>query len=135
MPITPEEVVFGIDATHLKTKTFAETKGYLAPPRVGTIDSSATPTPDAALHDLFTVTGLAVNAVFAVPTGTPVEGQPLIIRIKDAGAAKTLGWNAIYRAVGLTLPSITVIGKTTYLGMIYNAVDSKWDVLSVIQEA
>lgn len=104
-------------------------------PRVTTIASSATPTPDGNASDLFTVTALAAGAVFAAPTGTPVNGQALIIRIKDNGTARTLGWNAIYRAVGITLPTTTVLGKTLYLGMIYNSADAKWDVIGLSQEA
>jgi hypothetical protein len=51
--------------------------------RVNTIVSSATPTPAGDTTDEFTVTALAVNATFAAPTGTPTEGQVLLIRIKD----------------------------------------------------
>ncbi len=103
--------------------------------RVGTTASSATPTPNADTDDEFTVTALAVGATFGAPSGTPTSGQPLIIRIKDNGSAQTLAWNAIYRAIGVTLPTTTVISKTLYLGMIYNSADSKWDVLGVNQEA
>jgi hypothetical protein len=99
--------------------------------REGTIASSATPTPSADTDDIFTVTALAINATFAAPTGTPTNGQPLLIRIKDAGTAKTLSWNAIYRAIGLTLPTTTVISKTIYLLAIYNSADSKWDCVDI----
>jgi hypothetical protein len=104
-------------------------------PRVGTTASSATPTPDADAHDIYTVTALAAGATFAAPSGTPVNGQSLIIRIKDNGGAQTLAFNAIYRAVGATLPTTTTVSKTMYLGMIFNSADTKWDVLSVIEEA
>lgn len=104
-------------------------------PRADDIASSATPTPDADAQDVFIITALAVNAVIAAPTGTPVEGQALMIRIKDNGTGRTLGFNAIYRAIGVTLPTTTVATKTLYLGMIYNAVAAKWDVLGVAQEA
>jgi hypothetical protein len=104
-------------------------------PRVGTTASSATPTPDADAHDIYTVTALAEAAAFAAPSGTPTNGQVLIIRIKDNGTARALSFNAIYRAIGATLPTTTVISKTMYLGMIYNSADTKWDVLSVIEEA
>ena len=103
--------------------------------RVGTTASSATPTPDADAHDEYTVTAQAAAAAFAAPSGTPTEGQSLIIRIKDNGTARALTWNSIYRAVGVILPSTTVVSKTLYLGMIYNNTDSKWDVLGVSQEA
>jgi hypothetical protein len=104
-------------------------------PRVTSVTSSATPGPSADSDDQYQLTALAVNAVFAAPTGTPTDGQPLIIRIKDAGTARTLTWNAIYRAIGVTLPSQTVVSKTMYVGMRYNAADTKWDTLAVSVEA
>jgi len=104
-------------------------------PRIGTTASSATPTPDADANDQYNVTALAAGAVFAAPTGTPTDGQNLSIRIKDNGTARSLGWNAIYRAIGVTLPTTTVISKTLYIGMKYNSADTKWDVLAVGQEA
>jgi len=103
--------------------------------RVGTVASSATPTPVGDSNDMFTVTALAANATFAVPSGTPTDGQKLMIRIKDNGTARTLAWNAIYRAIGVTLPTTTVISKTLYVGCVYNSADSNWDVLAVGQQA
>lgn len=104
-------------------------------PRTSTTASSATPTPNADTDDIYTVTALAAGATFGAPTGTPVNGQRLVIRIKDNGTARTLAWNAAYRAIGLTLPITTVISKTLYLGFLYNSSDSKWDCLSTAQEA
>lgn len=107
---------------------------YLAS-RIGTTTSSATPQPDADAHDQFNVTALGEGATFAAPSGTPTNGQKLIIRIKDDGTARSLAFNAIYRAIACTLPTTTVLGKTTYIGAIYNSADSKWDVLGVATEA
>jgi len=101
---------------------------------VGTVASGATITP-AATDSLYTVTALATGATFAVPSGTPVNNHKLLIRIKDNGGAQTLNWNAIYRAVGVTLPTTTVAGKTHYIGMVYNSADVKWDVIAVTKEA
>lgn len=103
-------------------------------PIVSTIASSATPTPTAG-EDHFTVTALAVGATFAAPTGTPTDGQTLMIRIKDNATARTLAFNAIYRAIGVTLPTTTVISKLTYLRCVYNSADTKWDVLATVTEA
>ncbi len=104
-------------------------------PRVTSTGSSATPTPNADTDDQYQLTALAATAAFAAPTGTPTDGQPLIIRIKDNGTARALSWNAIYRAVGVTLPTTTVLSKTMYIGMRYNAADTKYDVLAVSVEA
>lgn len=103
-------------------------------PRVGTTASSSTPTPNADTDDMYTVTALAAGATFGAPSGTPVNGQKLVIRIKDNSTVRSLAWNAIYRAVGVTLPTTTVSGKTLYVGMFYNSADSKWDVTAVGQE-
>lgn len=115
--------------------SFNGTANIVITPRVGTTASSSTPTPDADTQDLYTVTALAAGATFGAPTGTPVNGQALVIRVKDNGTARSLAYNAIYRAVGVTLPTTTVISKTLYLGMIYNSADTRWDVLLVSREA
>lgn len=104
-------------------------------PRIGTTASSSTPTPDADAHDQYNVTALAAGATLGAPTGTPVDGQKLLVRFKDNGTARTLAYNAIYRALGVTLPTTTVISKTLYLGMVFCAADTKWDILAVGQEA
>lgn len=101
--------------------------------RVNTIASSATPTPAWDTTDEFTVTALAVNATFAAPTGTPTEWQVLLIRIKDNATARTLAWNAIYRASSdLALPTTTIISKTLYLQFVYNSDSSTWDLLGLL---
>lgn len=100
---------------------------------VSSITSSATPTP-ASTDSQYNVTALATNATVGAPSGTPVEGSKLIIRIKDDGTARTLAWNAIYRDLLGLLPTTTVVGKTIYVGLVYNSTDSKWDVISVMVE-
>lgn len=106
------------------------------PPRIGTsATNNAAPTPDADAHDQLNIVGLTVAATFGAPTGTPVDGQRLTIRVSDNGTARALAFNAIYRAVGTNLPTTTVISKTLYIGMIYNAAATKWDVVAVSQEA
>jgi len=107
--------------------------------KVASIASSATPTP--AVDDFestqYNITALAENAIFGAPTtsGTLYDGQKLLIRIKDNGVARTLDFNAIYRAIGVTLPTTTTISKTQYLGAFYNSADTKWDVIAKGEEA
>lgn len=104
-------------------------------PVITSTTSSATPTPDGSKTlNFYIITALAVAAEFAVPSGLAEQGSRLMIRIKDDGTARVLSWNAIYRVMGVTLPTTTVLGKTTYLFAIYNSTDSKWDVLAVGQE-
>ncbi len=102
-------------------------------PRVTAVTASFTP--DVSTTDMVVVTGLLATCTIGSPTGTPVQGTKLMMRIKDNGIARTLTWNAIYRACGVPLPTITVASKTMYVGMIYNSTDTKWDVVSLTQEA
>ena len=77
---------------------------------------------------------MAVTATIAIPTGTAIDGQKLIIRIKDNGTAQTLSWVTTaggYRAQGVTLPTTTVASTPLYVGCIYNSQDSYWDVVAV----
>jgi hypothetical protein len=103
-------------------------------PRVQTVTSSATVTPTST-NDLVIITAQAAALTLANPTGTFAEGQALMIRIKDNGSARAITFDTNYRAIGITLPTTTVISKTMYLGIIYNSTDSKWDIVGLNQQA
>ena len=108
-----------------------------AAPNVQSVSSAATVTPTAS-NDLVKITAQAVALTLAAPTGSPVEGQALMIRIKDNGTAQTIAWTSGtggYRAIGVTLPTTTTAGKTTYVGLIYNSNDTTWDVIGVTTQA
>ena len=108
---------------------------YVAP-RVTSATTATTITPNAGTTDQYELTALASALTIAAPTGSPVDGQKLIIRILDNGTARALTWNAIYRIVGTTLPTTTVVSKTLYVGCIYNTVTTAtWDVIAVAQQA
>lgn len=107
-------------------------------PRLVTAASYTTDTGsslDVSTCDQFEITAQAGALLFNAPGGTPVGGQKLIIRIKDNGTSRALTYNAIFRAIGVTLPTATTISKTTYMGFIYNATDTKWDCVAVATEA
>ena len=106
-------------------------------PRVNGTTSSATPTPNADTTDIYNLTALAEAAAFGAPTGTPVNGQKLIIRIKDNATARALTWNAAYVAGGTALPSTTVISKILHIGFMYNTDNAlnKWMCIASQQEA
>jgi hypothetical protein len=98
--------------------------------RVESIVSSATPTPNIAATDIYEITALAEAATFGAPVGSPINGQKLLIKIKDNATARALSWNAIYRyGTDIALPATTVISKTIYIGFIYNSTANKWDLV------
>jgi hypothetical protein len=102
-------------------------------PRVVTTTDDATAVIDCNVTDQYQLTAVANATEFTV-TGTPTNGQKLIIRLKDAGVAKALTWTG-FAAIGVTLPTTTVASKTHYIGCIYNSASSKWDAVAVVQEA
>lgn len=101
---------------------------------VGTTASGATITPVTTV-DMYTVTALSDNTTIAAPSGSVVDGQTLVLRIKDAGVSKTIAWNAVYAAIGVTLPTATTANKYIYVGLKYNSQSSKWDALAVARQA
>jgi predicted heme/steroid binding protein len=103
-------------------------------PTTTSFSYATTFTPDISASDTFAITGQAVNLSVANPTGTPVNGQKMIIRIKDDGTARTITWSGTqYRASSdLALPTTTIVNKTMYLGFIYNSTDTKWDLLAYL---
>lgn len=123
-----EAMIAALAITAAKIAEGAVTPQKVAPASVVTTGATITP---VLTSRMTVVTALAENTTIAVPTGTPLEGQALIFRIKDNGTSRTLTWNAIYRAIGITIPTSTSVSKELYVSCLYNAVASKWDVVSV----
>ena len=89
--------------------------------------SSITPTGGSYRNKLL-VTALAVNTTINAPSGTPVDGNMLLMVMKDNGATRTITRNAIFRSIA-TPPSATTAGKWLYELAVYNGTDSKWDII------
>lgn len=105
-------------------------------PTYTTIVSSPTITINTDAYSAYGVMSLSTAATFTTPTGTPVPYQPLIIRVKDNGTARTLsfttGTNGFRFSSDAPAPTTTTISKTMYLGFRWNEVDSKWDNISPV---
>lgn len=90
-------------------------------------------------YDQQSFTALANALTINADAGSPTDGQKTIFRIKDNGTARALTWTTgtskSFRAIGVVLPTTTVVNKTVYVGCIYNAADSRWDAVAVAQEA
>lgn len=97
--------------------------------------TGATLSPNANTASMHGFSALAVAATINAPNGSLLDGMSLRIRIKDNGTARALTWNAIYRGIGVTLPTTTVAGKLMYIQGYYNLADAKWDIISIVNEA
>ena len=136
-------IIPGVDMTERKSAqanspsnvyTIEDIQTLVNTPSVQSVVSSATVTPVYG-NDLVVITAQAVALALANPTGTWPQGKDMMIRIKDNGTARAITFDTKYRAIGVTLPTTTVISKTTYVGVIYNATDDKFDVIGVTTEA
>lgn len=87
--------------------------------------------------DLYLAEGLTGAITFLQPSGTPVDGQKLMIRIEDNGTNRGITWtttSGAFRAVGVILPTSTTSSKVTYVGCVYNATDIFWDAVAVVTQ-
>lgn len=97
------------------------------------VASAATVTPTFAVNSVH-IRAQAAGLTIANPTGMAVDGHGILIRIKDNGTPRAITWGAQFRAFNDALPTTTTANKTMYVGVVYNATDTKWDVLGVRQE-
>jgi hypothetical protein len=72
---------------------------------------------------------LTINA----PTGTPVNGQKITLRLQSTNV-QTFSWNGVFAgSTDLALPTAsTGSGKYDYIGFIYNSTASKWQLLAKV---
>ena len=102
----------------------------------GTTSGTINPTGDTA--DLYIMSGLTATTTIGIPTGTPTDGQKLLLKITDNGTARTLAWIVTaggFRAIGTDLPLTTTATKLIYVGSVYNSTDGFWDVVAVSTQA
>jgi hypothetical protein len=104
-------------------------------PRTSGTASTATLTPDISAFDQYNLTAQAAGLTVEAPTGTPVDGNKLIIRILDNGTPQTITWNATYTVIGPTLPTTTTANKMIYVGCVYNSTNTRWDVIALATQA
>jgi hypothetical protein len=102
-------------------------------PRITVLTDGASIAVNSDLTDEATVT-LGGNRTMAAPTGTPEDGQKLLLRVKqDSTGSRTLSWNGIYH-FGTTVPFPTLstaAAATDYIGFVYNAANSAWECVAV----
>jgi hypothetical protein len=115
-------VQFGTDVPQLMWALSSNIKN-------NTVASSATPTINTNNTEFFTITALATNITSFTTnlSGTPSDGQKLIIRIIDDGTPRTIAWGASFASRGGTLPVTTSASVFLYVGLIWNSTTSTWD--------
>jgi hypothetical protein len=101
--------------------------------RIGSTTSSATPTIDSDLYDMYELTALA-TAVTSFTTnlsGSPNDGDSLIIKITDNGTAQSLTWGSQFESSTISLPTTTVASTTLTVGFFWNVPTTNWRCVAV----
>jgi len=107
----------------------------LSSPRVTVIADATSLTVNSDTTDIATQanTQAAGTLTIGAPTGTPLNGQKLIIRIQTTNV-QTFSWNAAFQgSTDIALPTATS-GSTLYdyVGFIYNGTAAKWQMVAKV---
>ena len=92
--------------------------------------SGTSATPDSN-YSMFVATATGGTLTINAPTGSPLNGQKLLLSIQDDGTSRNLTFDSIYRVGEIALPLFTTQNKRVYLGFMYNSSVNKWDLLGV----
>jgi len=103
------------------------TNKWVQPRVLASTANSATPTLNTDNYDIMVITGqsVAITNFSTNLTGTPVNGQKLIISITGTGAI-AITWGTSFESSTVTLPSTTVTTARLDVGFIWNVATSKW---------
>lgn len=124
----------GTAGQHLQTDA-AGTLSWGRGESVVALTDGSTPALDASLGTMFVLTA-GGDRTIAVPSNA-TSGQKIVIRHLASGGARTLALNSgaggFRFGSDITALTQTASGKIDYIGCIYNATDSKWDVVAYIK--
>jgi len=103
------------------------TNKWVQPRVLASTANSATPTLNTDNYDMMVITGqsVAITNFSTNLTGTPVNGQKLIISITGTGAI-AITWGTSFESSTVTLPTTTVTTARLDVGFIWNVATSKW---------
>lgn len=95
-----------------------------------TTTSSATPAINTDITDVYGLTAQAVDITSVTPSGTPTDGQRLMVYIVGT-AARAISWGASFESSTTILPTTTVSTNRLDVGFIWNTATSKWRCVAV----
>ena len=81
--------------------------------------------------DEFIVTGQTGALLINNPSGTPVDGQCLLIAVTGTGA-RALTYGNQFQASTVALPTTTVSTNRLNMGFVWSAATSKWIILGAV---
>jgi hypothetical protein len=129
-----ERAVYGDATGNIDyTGSISATAGFI--PRVVSVTDATSITLNVDITDIAVQvnTQAAGTLTFNAPTGTPLNGEKIIVRVATTNA-QTLSFNAAFAASSaLPFPTSFAAGSTNYMGFIYNSTAVKWQLLASVQ--
>lgn len=105
-------------------------------PRISVGTSSATLAPNTDSFNIYELSAQATALTIANPTGTPNDGDVIILRLKDNGTTRAISYGTNYTNIsGLDTPTTTVVNKWMVFGWMYNLGLTKWQLVTTTVEA
>lgn len=120
-----DDVATGLDGkqVRLKMRVLADT-------------TQTTLTPDIDSYNVYELSAQATALTIANPTGTPNDGDVLVLRIKDSGTSRAITYGTDFTNIsGLDSLTATTANKWHVIGAMYNEAVTKWQILSITTEA
>jgi len=103
--------------------------------RVVTVAYAASMTPNIDTTDVFRVNPVTGALALAVPSGTKVDGQMLLIHLLGDATPRALTWavtaGGYVGTLEAGLPATTVVNKWIKILVMYNVTLDRWECLSV----
>ena len=105
-------------------------------PRISVATSTAALVPNIDTNNIYELTTQAGGLTISNPTGTPNDGDVLLIRLKDNGTAVAITYGTAYFNVsGLGTLTTTIAGKWHYIGIQYVLSALQWQIISITTSA
>ena len=102
--------------------------------RVVAVSPTTTPTINTDVTDVAYITSLAtgITSFTTNLSGTPVNGDTLIVDLTDNGTSQTIAWGSSFESSGnIALPTSTATGTKLTTGLRWNVATSKWTCIGV----
>jgi hypothetical protein len=104
-------------------------------PRTSVTTSATTLIPNIDSYNVYELNAQTTALSISNPSGTPNDGDVIIIKIQGA-AAQTIAYGTAYADVsGLGFLTTTIAGKWHYIGIQYTASATVWHIISVTTQA
>ena len=125
----------------LSTLANAETlSNKYVQPRMHSVATGAFPAINTDITDIFLITALnlAISSMTFNLTGSPDEGQQLLIQIHDNGTQQSILWGSKFTNGSGTndpvLPVVTIAGKWTFMEFHYNKALGQWVLTNMVAQ-